>query len=168
MSEKKNPERDWLEEPKTYDSEPASPEDIEMLNRGFYEQDLSGGLMNVQVPEEDLERMRLEDADIRAFIDIKSCCDVPCYQTDQVTIKLTPEQLVVLKEALESFSLNLYPLDYLTEEKGISRLFDQQSYVRMLRDKVDDTINSYVKKRPYDPFLPTWFKRIGKDDIYKL
>lgn len=153
--------------PVTYDSETATPEDIERLNQGFYQEDLSGGLMNVQVPEEELKRQREALEYAQSFIDMKWVGNTPCYRTDLVHMKLTPEQLVVLKEVLEAFSSNIEMTDYLYTEKQMSNLYDHQSYVRDLRDEVNDALDAYVCHRPYSPFLPSWVKRIGKNDVAK-
>lgn len=151
----------------THDSEPVTPEDIERLNHSFYEEDLGGGLMNVKVPEEELQRQREQLEYAQSFIDMKDVENTPCYRTDRVHLKLTPEQLVVLIQALEAFSVNIEHTDYLYTEKQMCNLYEEQSYIRMLRDMCDDTLNEYVCHRPYSPFLPTWFKKIGKDDVDK-
>ncbi len=155
------------QEAKTYNSEPVSLEEMQKLRHDFYEDDIFGGLHNIQVSEEEIERQRRASEYIKSFIEMIDHSNVPCYRTDKIHLKLTPEQLVVLIQALESFSLNMYPLEYLSEERGISKLYEQQSYIRMLRDLTDDVLNSYVKHRPYSPFLPVWFKKIGKNDVDK-
>ena len=151
----------------THDSEPVSYDEMQRLQEDFYTDDLSGGLQNVQVSEEELERQREQYEYAQSFIDIKDVGNTPCFRTDQVHLKLTPEQLVVLKEALEALSLDMTELEYLTEEKCMEYMYQQQSYIRMLHDITDDTLNEYVRHRPYSPFLPTWFKKIGKDELEK-
>lgn len=150
-----------------HSSETVTPEEMAELQRNLYDDDISGGLQNIRVSEEELERQRVELKYAQSFIDMKEVGNIPCYQTDQVHLKLTPEQLVILKQALEAFSVNIEHTDYLYTEKQMSNLFQEQSYIRMLRDMVDDTINEYVRHRPYSPFLPSWFKKIGKSDVEK-
>lgn len=170
MTEKKKPLSDIYgeeeSEQKTYDSEPATPEDIERLNHGFYEQDLAGGLMNVQVPEEELERQREALKYAESFIDMSEECNTPCYKKDEVHLKLTPEQIVVLVEILQNYSLNMQNIEYLEEDASFS-LYEQQIYVNLLRNKVDHMLNEYLRHRPYSAFVGAWAKKIGKDDLDK-
>lgn len=154
-------------EQKTYASEPVTFEEMQRLQGDFYQEDLSGGLQNIHVPDEEVKRQHEQWKHAQSFIDMRDDRNIPCYRTDQVHLKLTPEQLVVLKDALEAFSVNIDHTDYLYTEKQMSGLYEQQSYIRGLRDIVDNTLNEYVRHRPYSPFLPTWFKKIGKDELDK-
>jgi hypothetical protein len=86
----------------THESESVTADDIAQLNMNFYGEDLSGGLQNITVTEEEIERQRVQQEYAQSFIDMKDVGNTPCYRTDQVHLKLTPEQLVVLKEALEA------------------------------------------------------------------
>jgi len=147
-----------------HDSESVSYEEMSRLQENFYADDLDGGLQNIKVSEEEIERQLVAIEHAKSFIDMKDMGTTPCYRTDKVHLKLTPEQLVVLKEALEVLSLDMNNIEYLSNEKEWETLYQQQSYVRYLHDRVDDTINEYVRHRPYSPFLPTWFKKIGKND----
>jgi len=172
MTEKpKNPNSDIPEIKETeqviHDTETVTPEEMSRLQQDFFNEDLVGGLQNIEVSEEELERQRVEREYAESFIDIKDAGKTPCFRTDQVHLKITPEQLVVLTEALEAFSVNIELTDYLYVEKGMGKLYEQQSYIRMLRDISDDTLNEYVRHRPYSPFLPVWFKKIGKDEVEK-
>lgn len=151
----------------THESEPVTFEEMQRLQEDFYSEDLGGGLQNIQVSEEELERQREAWEYAQSFIDMKDDKNTPSYRTDQVHLKLTPEQLVVLKEALEAFSTRIEMTDYLYVERQMGNLYQQQQYINMLRDMVDDTLNEYVRHRPYTPFLPTWFKKIGKDELDK-
>ena len=168
MNEKKKPSNiPEIEETEQviHPSETVTPEEMADLQRKFYGDDLDGGLQNIEVSEEELERQRIAWEYAQSFIDMKDDDNTPCCRTDQVHLKLTPEQLVVLKEALEAFSTRVEMTDYLYEERGMGNLYQQQQYINMLRDIVDDTLNEYVRHRPYSPFLPTWFKKIGKHEI---
>lgn len=156
---------DWVEEPKTYDSETITPEEMTELQNNFYPDDIDGGLQNIEVSPEELEIQREKLEYAKTFIDLKESQSAPPYRTDLVHLKLTPEELVVLKQALENLSLDMRTeVPYMSEEMEILNLYDQQSYIRMIRDQVDDTLNEYVKHRPYTPYLVTWRKRIGKSD----
>ena len=169
MTEQKtnNPPEIEETEQKTFESEPISVEELNNFKDMLYGEDFSGGLQNIQVSEEELERQRESFEYAQSFIDMKEDQNIPCYRTDQVTLKLTPEQLVVLKEALETLSVNMVEIPYLEDELGIDCLYKQQSYVRMLRDNVDDLLNEYVRHRPYSAFIGTWVKKIGKDEVAK-
>jgi hypothetical protein len=151
----------------THESEPVSFEEMQRLQEDFYSEDLGGGLQNIQVPEEELERQRKQWEHAQSFIDMNDEKNVPCYRTDQVHLKLTPEQLVVLKEALEAFCTRIEMTDYLYEELKMGNLFEHLEYVLMLRDDVDDTLNEYLRHRPYSPFVGTWAKKIGKHELDK-
>ena len=152
---------------KTFDSVPVAPEDIEKLQGCFYFDDLSGGLQNVQVSDEELERQNEQWEYAKSFIDMRDLRNVPCYQTDLVSFKLTPEQLVVLKQSLEVLSLNMSDVNYFKCELKHESLYQQQSYIRLLHDIVDKTLDDYAYSRPYSPFLPSWLKKIGKYDVEK-
>ena len=171
MTEKTKPHSDIPEieerEQVIHSSETVTPDEMAVLQNSFYEDDLAGGLQNIQVSEEELERQREQWEYAQSFIDMKDDGKTPCYRTDQVHLKLTPEQLVVLIQALEAVSCDIELMDYLYTEKGMGNRYEQQSYIRMLRDISDDTLNEYVRHRPYSPFLPTWFKKIGKTDVEK-
>jgi hypothetical protein len=154
---------DWVEEPKIYDSETVTPEEMTELQYNLYEEDIDGGLQNIQVSQEELDKQQEELEYAKSFIDIEDSQSAPPYRTDMVHLKFTPEDLVILKEALEAFSTSIEMTDYLYTELEMGNLYQQQQYINMLRDEVNDTLDDYVIHRPYSPFLPTWFKRIGKD-----
>lgn len=155
-------------EQKTYDSEPATSEDMNRIKSMLHGEDISGGLFNIELPEGEVEKQKERFDYAASFIDINDVGNTPCYRTDQVKMKLTPEQLVILKEALETLSVNIESMEYLYTEKGMADLYEQQTYIRDLRNIVDESINQYVLHRPYSPFLPNWIRRIGKDDMEKI
>lgn len=152
----------------TGDSEPISPEDFAALKDNLYADDISGGLQNIQVPEEELEKIRAQDEEAEKHIIIQSGEHEKPYKVDGVITVFTPEELVILKEVIERYSTtNLHTLDYL-DEAGVKSLYDQQAIIRQLRDTVDMNLNNYVKLRPYTPFLSSWVVKIGKDNVRKM
>lgn len=153
---------DWVEEPKTFDSETITPEEMRELQDSFYNSDLVGGLQNVEVPPEEVERQRSQDEHVSSFIELTTDTGIPCYKRDKVTLKLTPEQIHVLLKVLQNASLDMKNVEYL-EEDGHS-LFEQQIYVHLLHNKVDELMCEYVKHRPYNPFLKSWYQRIGRGE----
>ena len=160
-------ESSWVDEPKTYESSPVTPEEMMELNNNFYGDDIIGGLHNIEVPEEELKRQQEQQEYIRTFVDINDVEHTPCYRTDMVHLKITPEHLVVLKESLEALSVDMKNINYLSEEADLKSLFEQQLYIIELHNIIEKTLNEYVEHRPYSPFLSIWFKRISTRDFFK-
>lgn len=142
---------------KTFESEPLTSEELSTLNINLYSDDINGGLHNIKLTEEEVEEITEQDKLAHEFIEITDEATELPQLKDQVMVKFSPEDLMILKESLEQFSLNPSDIKYIEED-----LYTQQTYVRELRDKIDGFIDIYVKHRPYSPFFKSWVKRIGK------
>lgn len=146
---------------KTYDSEPMTADELQEVKDNLYGDDISGGLQNITVPPEELQKIKDQEEYAKEFIVINDDRENP-ERVDGVRIVLTPTELVLLKEILEIFSLNMVEVPHMTEVMGIEKQYDQQAQVRQLRDIIDGQLNEYVKYRPYSPWFASWIKKIGK------
>jgi hypothetical protein len=139
-------------------------EDLEEARKNFNPEDLSGGLHNVQVPQDFIDEQDEKTRLVRSFIDLNAGVEDIAYKVDGVKVTFTPEELVILTEILEQHSIQMTNIEYMQEEMKTESLFEQQKMVRHLRHKVYDTLARYVRVRPYTPFNIPWLKRIG---LYK-
>ena len=58
-------------EQKTFDSETITPEEMTELQYNLYEEDIDGGLQNIRVSPEELEKQREQMEYAKTFIDLK-------------------------------------------------------------------------------------------------
>ena len=133
----------------------------------MYGDDISAGLHNIYVPEHERLIISQQDKLAREHIiinDDMSPSESP-HTTDGVICVFTPEELMILKNIIEEQSINMVDVEYMNTVMGVSELYDQQAYVRQLRDTVDMNIDNYVKLRPYTPFLKNWVKKIDKEYV---
>ena len=155
------------QEQKTFDSEPISSEEFNKIKDNLYDDDLRGGLHNIQVPPEDLLKIKEQEELAKKHIIIKEGMEITemPQKTDGVITVFTPEELIILREILETYSLNMRSIGYAYDVMNMENRYDHQSLVRQLRDTVDMNIDNYVKLRPYNPFFVSWAKKIGKKRI---
>ena len=142
-------------------------EDFERASENLTPEDLDGGFHNIQVPDSFRTQMEKDAEEAASFIIINEGADEIPHKVDGVNVTFTPEELVILTQALEQFSSSsCCVLPYVGEELDMS-LYEQQGKIRQLRDNVNSTLEHYVRVRPYAPFLVPWVRRIGKDKLRK-
>ena len=141
--------------------------DVERAQEMLTPEDFDGGLHNVEPPQSFYEQSAKDAAEAAEFIIINDGADDIPYKVDGVNVTFTPEELMILTEVLENYSINMRTLDYAYDEMKIESTYDQQALVRQLRDNVSGTLDHYVRVRPFTPFLLPWLKRINKDRVRK-
>ncbi len=141
-------------------------EELEDIKNNLYSDDFSDGLHNIEVPPEMLQELKEQDSHVNELIVIQDEMCNSAYKTDGVRCVFSPEELIVLKEILEVYTVRGRPyINYLDCDE-ISP-YDQVGILRELRDKIDGNVNEYVKMRPYSPWFMNWVKRIGKENVRK-
>lgn len=148
----------------------------------FDHDDIEGGLIGVQPPDDYDPNAPIEKVSLDTFkrepkveinpelmdvgYDLDADPDVPDigYKTDEISVKLTPEQVVILSQILKQSSFSEALVPYIDTELKFD-IYEQQGYIRDMVGVVDDTLNEYVVNKEYDPFTVPWFKRIGKGKV---
>lgn len=167
MSEEEKQDRLALGD-ELYEEMISKPEEFDLALENFDGQDMAGGLANVRPPDSFVQEMAAQEEEANRFI---IPCDDPSklpHKEDKMLVELTPEEVLVFIQALESLSVNMKNIPYL-ESEGVD-LFAQQSFIREIRKKFDDTLMKYLMLRPstsYVQFLNTWIKKIGKEKELK-
>lgn len=167
-TDKIEPDEDVVVEQKTFESAPVTKEEMELVREQFYDEDVTGGFHNIEPPPEAIEELNAQQEAAQSFIIMQTDNDTNiAHKIDGVNVIFTPEEMVVLIQILEKYSVNMKYIEYAEDVMGMESTYDQQALVRHLRDRVDDTLDEYAKHRPYSPFLMGWLKKIGKDKVRK-
>ncbi len=154
------------QEQKIYDSEPLTSDEIGSIQGNLFGDDITGGLHNIQVPLEELEKIKEQEELAKEHIIVSDeSTQVSPQTSDGIICVFTPEELMILKNIIEEQSIEMTDIGYMSTIMEECELYDQQTYIRGLRDKVDMNINRYVKLRPYSPWSSSWIKKIGKKHV---
>lgn len=166
--ERTEPEPELLEvvvEQKTSESSPITDADRAQLKEMFGDEDIIGGMQNIDIPETALDKIKEQYEKASEFIDLHDESTDVAHKMDGVSVVFTPEEMMVLIQILEqNATASCCVVDYASNILNMD-LYGQQGYVRQLRDRVDGTLDEYVKVRPFSPFLSGWVKKIGKSKI---
>jgi len=150
---------------KTFDSEPLTNEELNDLKLSLYDDDISGGLHNIHLTDDEIEEIKEQDEKSLEFMEISDeATEVP-QQSDNIKLKLPPESLMVIIEVLKQFNLNMKNVEYLENESKCADIYEQQTELRLLVLELNRQLDNYICHRPYSPFFESWVKRIGKSYV---
>ena len=133
----------------------------------FDPEDMSGGLANVKPPDSFYAEAAAKQTEAEGFIIPSEDQSKLPYKDDKVLVAMSPEDLVILTEILENCSVNMHNISYLEKDMSV---YEQQSFIRAMRDKIDNTLMRYCLLRHYKgfaAFLTPWIKKIGRDEVLK-
>jgi hypothetical protein len=140
-------------------------EDVERAKYMLTPEDFDGGFHNVEPPAEFYAEEEKKASEAETFIGMDDSFNGIPHKTDRVQVVFSPEELVILTQVLENYSTHIIGVEYVYEELGYDEIYQHQTLVRGLRDVVNDTLEHYIKVRPYSPFIVPWVNRIGKGKI---